>query len=241
MKRGRQFLLPVDKSCYISYYQMKIKAIIFDLDGTLIDSVPDIADAANQLLENHNFPVHHPARYTEWIGNGAMKLIQRAVPGNQNEPVLHELLNEYLELYGHNCTRKTHLYEGVNSLLDYLTEQKITISILTNKPHSLTIKVINYYLSGWDFAFVYGQVNGYPKKPDPSRAIEIADSLKSRPGEILFVGDSDTDVKTGIAAGMIPVGVTWGYDTEASLVEAGARCLISHPAELINFVKAECE
>ncbi|MBA7637923.1 Phosphoglycolate phosphatase [subsurface metagenome] len=218
---------------------MSIKAIIFDLDGTLIDSIPDIADAANQLLVNHNFPVHDPSCYAEWIGNGALKLIRRAVPGNANEAFLRELLDEYLGIHIRNCTNKTRLYEGIDQLLSDLNEQNISISILTNKPHSLTLKVFDHYLSQWKFDFVLGQMPGYPKKPDPARAIEIAEKLNCKPREMLFIGDSDTDIKTGITAGMIPVGVTWGYDTEFSIVDAGAKYLMNDVKELMFFFKSK--
>jgi phosphoglycolate phosphatase len=216
---------------------MTTKAVIFDLDGTLIDSAPDIADAANQMLANHGYPVHHTSRYKEWIGHGALKLIQRAVPGKRDESYLQELLDEYREIHIQNCTNKTHLYNGIDEMLDYLTGQNISISILTNKPHTITLKVVEHYLSTWKLDFVYGQMPEYPKKPDPARAIEIAGKLKRKPHEMLFIGDSDTDMKTGIAAKMIPIGVTWGYDTELSIANAGASYIFATPKELIKHLK----
>jgi phosphoglycolate phosphatase len=216
---------------------MKIKAVIFDLDGTLIDSVPDIADAANQMLANHNFPAHDTSRYKEWIGHGAMKLLQRAVPGTRDESFLRKLLVEYREIHINNCTTKTRLYKGIEEVLDLLIEQNISISIFTNKPQEITNKVVNHYLSDWKFDFVYGQMPEYPKKPDPARAIEISEKLKYNPGDMFFIGDSDTDMKTGVAAGMIPVGVTWGYDTETSIADAGAKYIVSGTKDLVNFLK----
>lgn len=218
---------------------MKIKAIIFDLDGTLIDSIPDITDAANQLMVNHNFPVHDASSYVEWIGNGALKLLKYAVPGNTGDAYLSKLLDEYLEIHSGNCTNKTSLYPGIDNILSYLNEQNISISILTNKPHALTQKVFEHYLKKWKFEFVLGQMQGFPKKPDPALAIEIADKLKCKTQEIMFIGDSDTDMKTGIAAEMIPVGVTWGYDTKDSIVEAGAKYIVNNAQELLKFLKSK--
>lgn len=218
---------------------MNIKAIIFDLDGTLINSIPDIADAANQLLVNHNYPVHDPSSYIEWIGNGALKLLKRAVPNGISEEHMHELLAEYLEIHTRNCINKTHCYPGIDSLLDYLNEQNISISILTNKPHAITLKVFEHYLKKWNFDFVLGQMQGNPKKPNPQLAIEIADKLHFKKHEMFFIGDSDTDMKTGVAAGMIPLGVTWGYDNERSIMEAGAKYLMNDTKELLEFLKSK--
>ncbi len=216
---------------------MKFKAIIFDLDGTLIDSIPDIADAANQLMVNHNYPTHDPLLYVQWIGNGALKLIEQALLGNANEVSLPGLLHEYLDIHTRNCTNKTRLYPGIDNLLNYLNGQKISISILTNKPDGLAQKVFEHYLSEWSFDFVIGQMPDFPKKPDPMRAIEIADKINCTPHEMLFIGDSDTDMKTGNAAGMVPVGVTWGYDTKSSVEEAGAKYLMQSVQELLSFIK----
>jgi phosphoglycolate phosphatase len=216
---------------------MNFKAIIFDLDGTLIDSIPDITDAANRLMINHNYPVHERASYVNWIGNGALKLLKRAIPEDVSDADLNKLLAEYLEIHGGNCTTKTKLYQGIDKILDYLNEQNIPISFLTNKPHYITMKVFEKYLSKWNFNFVFGQVKEYPKKPDPCRALEIAKSLDCQASKIFFIGDSDTDIKTGMAADMIPVGVTWGYGTINSMKEAGAEYLLNDTKELLEFLK----
>ena len=216
---------------------MRIKAIIFDLDGTLIDSIPDIADAANRVMANHDFPVHDPSCYVEWIGNGALKLLQRAVPVDIRDKDLNEILKEYLEIHTGNCTNKTRLYTGIDKILNHANEQNISISILTNKPHVVTRKVCEKYLSNWKFDFILGQMQGFPKKPDPGRAMEIAGNLNFSTDEMLFIGDSDTDMKTGVAAGMVPVGVTWGYGSRDSLISAGTKHLMNDTKELLEFLK----
>jgi phosphoglycolate phosphatase len=217
--------------------EMKIKAIIFDLDGTLLDTVEDIADATNRMLAGHKFPVHKLSDYIEWVGDGALKLIERALPGKFDDTFMHELLQEYIKIYTQICTSKTSLFKGIGQLLNFLTEQKIPFSILTNKSHPLTLKVAGHYLSAWKFAFIQGLEPDYPKKPHPGRIFEIAEKLHLKPSEIAFIGDSDTDMKTGVAAGTINIGVTWGYDTGDVLLEKGADYIVSGADELINLLK----
>ncbi len=216
---------------------MKIKAIIFDLDGTLLDTIPDITDAANKMLSNHNFPVYNQSNYIQWIGNGALKLIERAIPGKHDMMYLQQLLDEYLEIHKHNCINKTKVYSGIDDLLNYLTLQNFSFSILTNKPDALTQKVVNHYFPDWKFSFVFGQKPEYPKKPDPTRALEIANKLNIKSDEVLFIGDSETDVKTSLAAKMSSVGVTWGYGTKDSMLNAGCKTFADNASELIELIK----
>ena len=215
---------------------MKIKGAIFDLDGTLIDSIPDITDSANQLLKNHGFATHNTADYTRWIGNGALKLLERALPGDTDRQTVEQMLEEYLDLYSENCLKGTRVYSGVMELMDYLTGKEIVCSILTNKPHVVTQKVVKYYFQGNNFRYVLGQRSGSPKKPDPAVAMQIASDLNLDPADMAFIGDSDTDMKTGKAAGMMTVGVTWGYDQPASLKMAGADHIVDSVNELIVLI-----
>lgn len=215
---------------------MKVKSVIFDLDGTLIDSIPDITETANQMLLNHQFPTHSAADYISWIGNGALRLVRKALPKEFSETETQKFLNEYLELYTEMCTHGTMVYKGIPEVLDYLTKQGIGHSILTNKPHEVTQKVVNYYFPGNVFNFVFGQRQGVAKKPDPSAALEIASNLNCLPEDVLFIGDSDTDMKTGKAAGMIAVGVTWGYGSVSSIKAAGSDYLFDTTEGLINLI-----
>lgn len=215
---------------------MNIQGIIFDLDGTLIDSIPDITTSANQLLQNHGFVTHEASDYTRWIGNGARKLLERAIPEGIDGQTMDRMLEEYLDLYSENCTRGTMVYEGIAGLLEFLARQKIPFSILTNKPHEVTQKVVKHYFPDIDFRFILGQRNGFPRKPDPSVALKIASGLKCVPSNMLFIGDSDTDMRTGKSAGMMPVGVTWGYGSVDSLLQAGCEQTVNSANELIQWI-----
>ncbi len=216
---------------------MSIKSVIFDLDGTLIDSIQDIADCTNEMLAQNGFSIHPVENYIQWIGNGARLLIERAVPEVKDPVVIDKLLTDYLALYAEKYNIKTSIYPGMDSFLDTLVKNNISISILTNKPHAETLKIADFYLKKWPFQYIFGQRKDIPKKPDPKVALEIASEVGVKPSDILFVGDSSTDIKTAVAAGMQHVGVSWGYGTVESMKEAGATRIIDHVVELIELVK----
>lgn len=213
---------------------MKIKSVIFDLDGTLIDSIEDIADCANKILSEHGHKAHPTEAYLQWIGNGARVLIEKAVPEVSDSNLIDKLLACYLACYTANYNIKTKVYQDMDGVLDFLSSWDIPFSILTNKPHIATLKTVEFYLKSWHFKNVYGQREHTPKKPDPTVALAIASDLKILPAEIAFIGDSSADIKTAIAAGMIPVGVTWGYGSKESMLDAGCKIFVSKPLELIE-------
>jgi len=215
---------------------MKVEGIIFDLDGTLVHTIEDIAGAANVLFERHGLPQHGIDYYLNWIGNGAAKFIERA----HGEPVSREQLlayvREFKEIYGNNLHDKSRVYEGVPELLDTLVGKGIRISILSNKPDLLTREVVSFYLSEWPLVPVFGQREDVARKPDPAGALEIAEMMEIAPERILFVGDSDNDILTAQAAGMTPVGVTWGYGRLLNEPVKGDYPMIGSPSELLNFI-----
>ncbi len=215
---------------------MEIKSVIFDLDGTLIDSIQDIADCTNEMLQNNGLGAYPVETYIGWIGNGARILIEKAVPDVKDPAIIDKLLADYISIYTQKYNIKTRLYPGVDKFLDILVEKNIPFSILTNKPHAETLKIAGFYLKKWPFRHIFGQREGIPKKPDPQVAIQIVKDLNTRPAETLFVGDSSTDIKTAVAAGMLPVGVTWGYGTIDSMKSAGASQLIDTAEKLIQLV-----
>lgn len=215
---------------------MDYKGIIFDLDGTLIDSVGDIGAFANQALENYGYPTHTIDKYIEWIGNGARKLMQRAVPSDIEEATFNKLFNEYLEVYEKGEHIHSVLYNGIPELLDALAPLDVPVCILTNKPHDVMLKTLEFYFSKWSFDIVLGQREGLPSKPDPTYAIEIAEKIKLKPEDIVFIGDSEVDVKTGKAAGMQTICIEAGYETHENIVDAKPTIIIQEHKELLSIL-----
>jgi len=211
---------------------MDIEGIIFDLDGTLVHTIEDIGDAANVMLKRHGFPEHSTSDYLKWIGKGAAKFVENALVPDITTEQLQGYITEFKELYDRNLHHKSRVYDGIPQMLDELTDRGVKLSILSNKPHRLTERVTEYYLSDWDFNPVFGQREHVPRKPDPAAALEIAGIMNIVVDRILFVGDSLGDLNTARAAGMVPVGVTWGYGRLEFAAQNG-HSFIQHPQELL--------
>ncbi|HKI47689.1 MAG TPA: HAD family hydrolase [Desulfobacteria bacterium] len=216
---------------------MEYKGVIFDLDGTLLDTLEDLADAMNRTLEDKGFPTHPVKAYRYFVGNGAAKLVSRALPPEKrNEDLVSDCMKAFLKEYDRNWNRKTRPYDGVAELLDALTLKRIPMAIFTNKPHDFAGLCVREFLEKWKFKAVFGQREGYPMKPDPTVPHEIAVMLDISPEQFLYLGDSDADMKTAVNAGMLPVGALWGFRSEEELRNAGAVELISRPMELLKSV-----
>ncbi|MDA3822177.1 MAG: HAD family hydrolase [Bacteroidales bacterium] len=213
-----------------------VEGIIFDLDGTLVHTIEDIGDAANTLFRRHGYPEYTTSDFIQWIGSGAAKFIEHGIGSVIDKDHLKDYVSEFKEIYSNSLTVKSKLYEGTAEMLDELIDRKIKIAILSNKPHILTLGVAENLLSSWDFEVVFGQRDEVPRKPDPAAAIEIAALLNISPEKTLFVGDSEGDINTSVAAGMIPVGVSWGYGNMDIASENGYS-IINHPSELLELVK----
>jgi len=214
---------------------MNIKGIVFDLDGTLADSVIDIAESMNLVLKEQNIPVHKIDAYKQFAGNGLRKLVERALPENLRKGEAYtKNLNRMLEVYGENCINKTKLYPGVADLLDQLQEKGIMIAVFSNKDDNLTQKVVKVLLSNWDVAFVSGISSTVDRKPKPQGALLAAEKMGLSPSEMMFVGDSGVDMETAKNAGMTGVGVLWGFRSAEELKANGAKAIISEATDLIN-------
>jgi len=215
---------------------MQIEGIIFDLDGTLVHTIEDIAGAANALFARHGLPGHDIEYYLNWIGSGAVKFIERAHGRPVGKEQLMNYVAEFKEIYADNLHDKSRVYDGIPEVLDALVGRGIKISVLSNKPHLLTREVCAFYLSDWPFDPVLGQREEVPRKPDPAAAFEIAEHMGADPGKILFVGDSDNDILTAQAAGMIPLGVSWGYGRLVQNPLDGMGRLADTPSEILNLI-----
>jgi phosphoglycolate phosphatase len=213
---------------------MKSKAIIFDLDGTLLDTLEDIADSVNQVLTAKNFAPHETDEYRAFIGDGSKMLVARALPSeHRDEKMIADCLAEFFRQYYDNYDKKSTIYDGVSELLDELSRLEIKTAVLSNKRHDLTIKCIKHFFRKWHFDAIFGLRDFVPKKPHPAGALEIASILAVSPHKIKYLGDSGTDMQTALAAEMFPVGVLWGMRSGKELLECGAKALIDHPLDVL--------
>ena len=216
--------------------RMRHRAVIFDLDGTLLDTLDDLADSANHVLKDRGLPVHPVARYCDFIGEGLGMLIRRMLPEDRrDEQTLAEITAEYRAQYAQHWNAKTRPYDGVPELLDALQARRIPAAVLSNKPDEATRKCVAGLLSPWRFDPVMGQRDDIPRKPDPAGALRIAAEWDLPPSRIVYVGDTDTDVRTAVAAGMHAVGVLWGFRPE-ELRTGNADTLIEHPGQLLDLL-----
>lgn len=212
---------------------MKFKGIIFDLDGTLVNSLEDIADAMNTVLQKLQYPTHTYEAYQYFIGSGLRNLVSKAIPTNNNsETEIQRCYDMMLNVYRENCTCKTKAYDGIFELLTELKSRNIPLSVFSNKADDLTKEVTNTIFPDC-FDLILGLTTEPLKKPNPSKAIEISNKWNLKPEEILFVGDSDIDMLTATNANMFAVGVIWGYRTKEELLADGAQQILNYPMDLI--------
>jgi phosphoglycolate phosphatase len=215
---------------------MSHRAVIFDLDGTLIDSLADIGMAANSVLESFSLPLHPLPRYKDFIGEGVGRLFQRALPeANRTEDWITRSATAFQAAYANHWNQKTALYPGISDLLDVLRTRQIPMAVLSNKPDAFTRKCVDYFLAPWNFAAVAGEKPPTPRKPDPQGALLIAQALQIEPQEILYLGDTPVDMETARRAGMTAIGVAWGFRPAAELTESGAAAVINTPLEALRW------
>ena len=220
---------------------MHFRAILFDLDGTLLDTLEDLADSMNSVLKAHGFPTHPDDAYRYFVGDGVVKLVSRSLPesARDNDALVSGCVEAMGCEYSQRWAQKTRLYEGIAPLLNELEQMGLKKAILSNKPHELTQAMTQHYLKRWHFDVALGAQDSFPRKPDPRGAWIVAKSLATAPEEFLYVGDTNTDMQTADAAGMFAAGVLWGFRTEQELRESGARALVRRPLEMLSLLSAK--
>jgi len=215
---------------------MTQKAVIFDLDGTLIDSLEDLANSVNQTLSEFGFNTHEINAYKYFIGDGVKVLLKKATDYKESDEIIAELHERFKVIYKKEIDTKTTVYEGIYSLLENLENTDYPKAILSNKPHNFTIDCINKFFYDFTFVNISGQKHTIAKKPDAQAAFLIANELKKDVKDIYFVGDTKVDMQTAKNAGMIAIGVLWGFRDEKELRDNGADFIVSNTNELYNIL-----
>ena len=199
--------------------------VIFDLDGTLLNTLDDITDSMNIVLKELGFPVHSSDVIRYFVGRGIGHLVERSLPPDRRDKNTLEHAGERMRtVYRQNWDKKTRPYPGIPELLDELARRRVRMSVLSNKPHTYTPGVVERFLPRWTFHAVAGAKPDVPQKPNPDGALEIVFSLGKNPSDVVFVGDTDVDMETACAAGLLPVGVLWGFRTEEELLRERRSC-----------------
>ncbi|MBQ7657023.1 MAG: HAD family hydrolase [Clostridia bacterium] len=212
------------------------KCVIFDLDGTLVHSLPDIAAAMNRSLKKYGLPVFEESAYKYKVGNGVLKLTERCV--GEHKELYQQVLDAYRADYAEHNQVNSRAFGGVDGMLKALIEKGVHVCVLTNKDQRDAERVLGHYFPEVRFSVIRGRTEDMPLKPDPAGALAIAGQLGLESGDCWYVGDTSTDMKCGSAAGMETIGVLWGYRPREELTANGARHLVSEPEEIVELVTA---
>ncbi|GET22467.1 HAD family hydrolase [Prolixibacter denitrificans] len=213
---------------------MSFKGIIFDLDGTLLDTIEDIADSMNRVLSENNLPTHDTEAYRLFVGSGIRNLVKQALPeSHRDETTIQAYFETMYGLYKENCVKKTRPYDGVTDLLDELAARDLKLAILSNKADEMTQQTARALLPEEYFTIIAGLTDESLKKPNPQKALQMSKEMGIDPKEMIYVGDTDVDMQTANNAGMYAVGVLWGFRGEEELRANGAKKTVAHPSELM--------
>ncbi|MDF2987554.1 MAG: haloacid dehalogenase superfamily enzyme subfamily [Eubacterium sp.] len=216
---------------------MNIKAVIFDLDGTLVDSLEDLADSANEALVKHGFSSHPTHAYKKFVGNGVRQLMKNATPAGTPETIIDSVLADYRIIYNNNYTNKTRPYDNIPEMLEKLKASGIKMAVCSNKPHRPTTEIVEYVIGKEYFEVIFGEREGIPRKPDPAALLEAAGLMGVEPAEVIYLGDSGGDMISSRNAGMYAAGALWGFRDRAELEECGSQVLFSQPLQLVEFIE----
>ena len=213
---------------------MQIKSVIFDMDGTLLDTLDIISRTNNRILQLHGFPAHTLEEYKGFVGDGMRMLLRRALPEGTSEDVISTLLPEVLDLYHEEGVGTIPPFAGIREMLSELVKKGIKISILTNKEHKYALLNAETILGEFAFDAILGERPGKPLKPAPDGIFEIAGITKVPLSQTVYAGDMKADILTAKNAGVISVGCLWGFGRKEDLIALGADFLISKPSEILN-------
>jgi phosphoglycolate phosphatase len=211
------------------------RAVLFDLDGTLADTLADLANATNWALRQLGCPTHPLESYRRMVGDGARQLCARALPSDRQE-LLDEAVRLMRSRYAEHWHDETRLYPGIAEVVAALARRGHKLAVLSNKPDDFTRQIVAHFFPANPFHIVRGQRPGVPLKPDPTAALEIARHLDVPARDWLYLGDTNTDMRTAVAAGMTPVGVLWGYRDREELAQNGARALVEQPEQVLTLL-----
>lgn len=216
------------------------KLVIFDLDGTLLNTIADLGGATNHALAEHGFPIHPVTSYPMMVGNGVRRLIERALPAeNRDAATVDTLLATFREYYDSHLSVHTRPYDGIESLLAGLTERGVAVAVASNKYESATQRLIKEYFPDIPFVAVCGQTENVPVKPDPSIVFRILSIHPTPKSEVLYVGDSAVDIETARRACVDSAGVSWGFRPVRELTGAYADTIVSSPADILTLATGD--
>jgi phosphoglycolate phosphatase len=213
---------------------MAFRAVLFDLDGTLLDTIDDLTDSMNITLAAFGYPQHTVDECKYFVGDGVELYVRRALPqALRDDATIAKVAKAFRAEYLKRWADKTRPYEGITELTTRLRQRGLKLVVFSNKPQETTTLTVSKFLQGVQFDAVVGAREGVARKPDPSGALSIAAELGIAPREFIYVGDTNTDMQTAVSAGMYPVGALWGFRTAEELLANGARVLIRHPLDLL--------
>ena len=214
-----------------------IKALIFDLDGTLLNSLVDIMDSVNIVLTEYNLPTHSLDEYKMFIGNGIEVLAKKALQEKLNDNEFDNFLKKVKKIYSQRQILKTQPYDGIRDMLKILNAKQIKIAILSNKPNEFTQQVVSHFFTDIKFDIILGSRVNVPRKPNPQAVFEILGQLNLKKNQAFFVGDTSTDMQTGKNAGLKTIGVSWGFRSVQELKQNGADFIVNKPSEILELVE----
>ena len=216
------------------------KLVVFDLDGTLVDSIADLGDAVNFALGKFSLPLHTIEEYNTFVGNGMEDLVRRSMGAKGQDDELYKKIRKVFDAYYNaHCNDKTIAYDGVDKLLENLREKGVKTAVFTNKAHVYIHGIVEKCFPNHKFDLEFGQQQGVERKPSAQGMAIIMNSLGVTPDECLYIGDSEVDVQTAKNAGVDLVAVLWGYRSKAELLKSGAAELVSTPAEILGYINDE--